>query len=150
MKKQSDLIGYCGLFCGDCYAYKGILADLSRDLRKELRQSKFKETAAEMAKIPYFKSLENFHQCYEVLGTLVRFRCKKACRGGGGDPNCKIRKCCIKKNLKGCWECSEFNSCKKLDFLKTLHGQANIKNLKNIKKNGVDKFLKGKKHWYSK
>ena len=38
-------IAYCGLYCGDCFGYKQKIADLARDLRKELRQSKFAKTA---------------------------------------------------------------------------------------------------------
>ena len=38
---DKDLIAYCGLYCGDCFAHRGKIADLARDLRKELRQAKF-------------------------------------------------------------------------------------------------------------
>ena len=44
MNEQKELIAYCGLYCGDCFAYQGKIADLARDLRKELRQSKFDKT----------------------------------------------------------------------------------------------------------
>ena len=96
---EKDLIAYCGLYCGDCFAHKGLVADLARDLRKELRQSKFDKTAESLSTISFFKVFENYGQCYEVLGALVRFRCKNACRGGGGPPFCKMRKCCQKKGI---------------------------------------------------
>ncbi|HJH27981.1 MAG TPA: hypothetical protein C5S37_14745 [Methanophagales archaeon] len=51
---------------------------------------------------------ENYGQCYEVLGALVKFRCKNACRDGGGPPFCKIRKCSQRRGIEGCWECDEF------------------------------------------
>jgi hypothetical protein len=73
-----------------------------------------------------------------------------ACKGGGDPPFCKMRKCCQKKSIEGCWECGEFETCEKLDFLKANHGDAHIKNLRIIKKKGIDEFLKGKKHWYVK
>ena len=78
---------------------------------------------------------------------MVRLRCQKACKGDGGNPFCKIRKCCQKKECEGCWECEEFETCEKLDFLNSIHGDAHIKNLKKIKKQGIDKFLEGKKYW---
>lgn len=143
MIEEKDLIAYCGLYCGDCFGYKGKIADLARDLRKELRQAKF-DRAAEG--IP-FKEFKHYKECYEVLGAMVRLRCKNACRGGGGNPFCKIRKCCQKKGIEGCWECEEFETCKKLDFLKLIHGDAHIKNLRKIKKQGIVKFLEGKKYW---
>ena len=140
-KEDKNLIAYCGLFCGDCFGYKGKIADLARDLRKELRESKFDK----LAKGIPFKEFKNYNECYEVLGAMVRLRCKSACRKGGGNPFCKIRKCCQKKNIEGCWECDEFESCEKLDSLKQGHGDAHIKNLMRIKKKGVDEFLKGNK-----
>ena len=84
------------------------------------------------------------------MGVLVRLRCTNACRGGGGNPFCKIRKCCQKEGIEGCWECNDFEKCEKLDSLKVNHGDAHIKNLTIIKKKGIDKFLKGKKYWLSK
>ena len=144
-KKEKKLIAYCGLYCGDCFGYKGKIADLARDLRKELRQEKFDII---VKGIP-FKAFKNYKECYEVLGALVRLRCKNASRGGGGNPFYKIRKCCQEKGIDGCWECKEFEKCKKLDFLKTNHGNAHIKNLRKLTKKGIQDFLKGKTYWYS-
>jgi len=146
MAVDGDLIAYCGLYCGDCFGYKGKVADLARDLRKELRQAKFEE---DVKGIP-FKEFQHYNECYEVLGAMVRLRCKRAYRGGGGNPFCKIRKCYQTKGVEGCWECGDFETCGKLDFLKVNHGDAHIKNLRKIKKQGIDEFLKGKKCWYSK
>ncbi len=141
--EDKNLIAYCGLYCGDCFGYKGKVADLARDLRKELRQAKFDRVAEG---IP-FEEFKHYKECYETLGALVRLRCKNACKGGGGPPFCKMRKCCRKKGIEGCWECDEFETCEKLDFLKPTHGDAHLKNLGNIRKQGVDKFLEGKKYW---
>ena len=142
-EKSECLIGYCGLYCGDCFSYQGKIADLSRDLRKELRKAKFYRIAGG---IP-FKEFQHYDQCYEVLGAMVRLRCKSACRGGGGNPFCSIRKCCIKKEIDGCWECDDIETCKKLDSLSEGHKDAHRKNLRIIKKKGIDEFLKGKKYW---
>ena len=134
------MVAYCGLYCGDCFSFKGKVADLARDLRKELRESKFDKVAEG---IP-FKEFKHYAECYEVLGAMVRLRCKSGCRNGGGNPFCSIR------NVEGCWECEELETCKKLDFLKVNHGDAHLKNLRKIKTHGIDEFLKGKKYWYSK
>ena len=147
MAGNKNLIAYCGLYCGDCVSYRGKVADLARDLRKELRAAKFHNTAEVLAAVPFFQALKNYNECYEVLGALVKFRCKKTCRSGGGPPFCKMRKCCQKKGIEGCWECAEFETCEKLDFLKTGHGEAHLKNLRTLKKKGVDAFLVGTKYW---
>lgn len=40
-------------------------------------------------------------------------------------------------NLNGCWECKDFEVCRKLDFLKLFHGGSIINNLKEIKKREI-------------
>ncbi|OGO23115.1 MAG: hypothetical protein A2Z28_01825 [Chloroflexi bacterium RBG_16_51_9] len=147
MPEGKDLITYCGLYCGDCYRYKGRIADLARDLRKELRQEKFDMIAETMSENSFFAAFKNYPQCYELLGEMVKFRCKRTCRGGGGSPVCKIRACCQKKSINGCWQCEEFEVCKKLDFLKPFHENAHMKNLRMLKDDGIDSYLAGKRYW---
>ncbi len=147
MADDKELVACCGLYCGDCFIYQGKIADLARDLRKELRKARFDNQAELMSQEPFFTVLKNYQQCYEVLGALVKFRCKRACRGGGGPPFCKIRKCCQKKGISGCWQCDGFETCNKLDSLKPFHGDAQLTNLKILKKAGVDSFLKCKRYW---
>ncbi len=142
-----ELIAYCGLYCGDCYRHKGRLADLARDLRKELRQEKFDKTAEILAGNAFFKVFKNYQQCYEVLGEIVKLRCKRSCRGGGGPPVCMIRQCCRNKNIEGCWLCDDSETCKKLDFLEPYHDDAHVKNLNLLKKAGIDNFINGKRYW---
>jgi len=141
--KDKNLVAYCGLYCGDCFGYKGKVADLARDLRKELRQAKFNRVAEG---IP-FKEFRHYKECYEVLGAMVRLRCRKTCRSGGGPPFCKMRTCCQQKGIEGCWQCDEFEACNELDFLKPIHGDANLRNLRKLNKQGVVSFLEGKKYW---
>lgn len=142
---EISLVGYCGLYCGDCFNYKGEIADLARDLRKKLRESKFDAVSRGLAK--YFKDFTNYEQCYQVLGAMVRLRCKRSCKNGGGNPSCKVRSCCQKKAICGCWECTEYEICTKFGFLKPIHGDAILKNLKVIEEHGVEVFLKGKRYF---
>lgn len=144
-KEEESLVAYCGLYCGDCANHKGKIADLARDLRKELRLAKMKRIAKGLSK--YFKQFKNYDQYYEFLGMMVRFRCKRTCRNLGGPPHCKIRMCCQKKDIEGCWLCEEFELCKKLDFLRALHADGHMKNIRIIKKKGLAEFLKGKRYW---
>jgi len=147
--EDTKLIAYCGLYCNDCHAYNGRIPDLARDLRKELREAKYDKFAGFMSTIPFGKDFESYEKCYKVLGAMVKFRCRRGCRNGGGDPRCKIRICVQRKKIDGCWECNDFKDCKKLDFLRHVHGDAHIKNLRKIKKNGKKEFTKGKTLWYN-
>ena len=97
---------------------------------------------------PFFKEYEKYDDCYRVLGAMVKMRCGKTCRNGGGNPTCKIRNCAKKKKMNGCWECNEFEKCEKLQFLNANHGVAHIKNLRILKKKGIEEFEKGEKYWY--
>jgi hypothetical protein len=78
---------------------------------------------------------------------MVKFRCRRGCRAGGGNPQCKIRNCVRKKGLEGCWECSEFEECKKLDFLCGVHDDAHLKNLRILARKGPEEFVEGKRNW---
>ncbi len=144
-KQETSLIGYCGLYCGDCFNYKGEIADLARDLRERLRKAKFGLASQGLTK--YFKDFQNYDECYQVLGAMARLRCKRGCRNGGGNPSCKVRICCQKKSIVGCWECEEFDTCSRPDFLKPIHGDANLRNLRTIRKLGVDNFLKRERYF---
>lgn len=147
MSEQESLVAYCGLCCGDCHGYRGKIPDLARDLRKELRASHYEKFARGISEQGFGKAFKDYDTCYEVLGAMVKFRCKKGCKNGGGPPFCKIRSCCQKKGVEGCWECSEYETCDALDFLTVVHDDAHIKNLNIIKKKGTTGFLNGKRHW---
>jgi len=147
MDEKESLITYCGLCCLDCHGFTGKIPDLARDLRKELRAYKYDKFAHSLANQSFSKAFKDYDTCYAVLGAMVKFRCKKGCKNGGGAPFCKIRTCCQKKGFEGCWECTEFQICTKLDFLKPVHDDAHIKNLKIITKKGTKNFIKGKRNW---
>ena len=141
------LIGYCGIYCGSCHAHIGKIPNLAKDLRTELRKTKYAKFAKALSTYPMGNDFEYFEESYRVLGTMMRFRCQKGCRAGGGSKDCQIRHCCQRKEIDGCWECPEFEECGKLDVLFPVHGDAHLKNLRKIKRKGQEEFVKGKKSW---
>jgi hypothetical protein len=145
--EKSEYVSYCGLFCPDCPLFAGIVSDLVRDLRKELRRVEYDKFAKYVCKFSVGKELEKFKECYSVLGTLMKFRCEKGCRLGGGAENCQIRHCNQEQNLDGCWQCKKYKYCTKLDTLNALHGNAHRKNLEIIEKVGISEFINGNKGW---
>lgn len=132
MSETENTFAYCGLDCADCFNQKGKIADLARDLRKKLREEDFAQASVGLAK--YFKEFADYEKCYAVLGAMVRLRCKRGCRDGGGNPRCRPRACCQKKGIPGCWEYAEFETCAKLDFLKPIHGDEHLRNMRELKK----------------
>jgi hypothetical protein len=147
---DEHLIAFCGLYCGDCHGFTGIIPDLARDLRKELRRMRYDKFAAFISRYNFGKDFKNYDACYEVLGAMVKFRCRKGCRAGGGSPFCKIRKCAQNKAIEGCWVCEELKECDKLGFLNPVHGDAHYQNLRTIARKGTEDFVKGKRLWYRK
>ena len=142
---SAALVGYCGLYCGECVNYQGEIADLARDLRKKLRAAEFSRVAKGLTK--FLKEFQDYETCYAVLGAMVRLRCGRACKKGGGNPYCRVRLCCQEKSYAGCWECDEFETCGKPDFLKAIHADACLKNIRAIRRKGMTAFLKGEKRW---
>lgn len=143
-KDNMKMAAYCGLFCGTCKFNEGTIPDLARDLRKELRSVRF-DKAAEV--IPFINA-EDYERCYEVLGMMVKLRCK-GCKVSSRSQYCNIAKCAEKKGYDGCWECSDFQVCDKLDFLEPVHGDAHKKNMRKINRVGVDRWVKEGPEWYS-
>lgn len=143
MAKKTELIGYCGLYCHDCPSYTQKVADLAGDLRKQLRRDKFDKYADVIAKAPKLKAFENYKECIELLKAMTTIRCK-GCKAGGWDSTCKIRKCVMKKKLKGCWQCDIFESCETLKVLEDGEMNIHLKNLRQIKRVGPAAFVKSK------
>ena len=44
MKARKDLLAYCGLYCGDCLGYTGVIADAAKNLMMVLKKYKFDRT----------------------------------------------------------------------------------------------------------
>jgi len=148
MAKKTDLISYCGIYCGTCPAYTQSLANMATDLRKELRRTKCDKAAPGLAKIPAFGAFKHYQKFCELLGTMMKMRCKKPCRTGGGSPECRIRICVKTKDLSGCWQCDSFTTCKTLSTLEEFGDvdKTYLKNLRKIKRQGTTAFAKAQRH----
>lgn len=142
--EQERMAAYCGLYCEDCAFHTGAIPDLARDLRKELRKTRFDK----VAEVIPFLDADDYKRTYDFLGSLVKLRCK-GCKVSSRSQFCHIAQCAVKKGYEGCWECADFAGCSKLDFLAPVHGDAHIKNLRKIKKSGVKSWVEGGPLWYA-
>ena len=123
-ERTLEFTGYCGLNCAECFSYKKTVSEAAKALRRELHTVKLKDFWTE---IPFLGEYENFKRS---LDGLAKLRCTKACRAGGGNPWCKMRACCIKKQVAGCWECDDFETCNRIV-------ERHKKELRKIKKAGI-------------
>jgi hypothetical protein len=145
MNAKTDLIAYCGLYCGSCPGYTQIPANLAKNLKKELAKGKFEKVSDFLAKMPAFEGFKYYKQGIELLKSIEKLRCK-GCRKGGGSPDCKIRICAKKIKFNGCWKCEKYEDCDKLVMLNEDNQKTYLKNLRKIKKLGPEKFVKNKIH----
>ena len=151
VEPNRDLITYCGLYCGDCPAHKGRIADRACELREELEAEEYARAADFFASGLQMSVYGKYGDFTEVLGMLENSRCAAVCRSRD-DQNCEIAPCCREKEYEGCWECGEFEDCGKLrhEFFEKLHLDGHIENLREMRENGVEGFLAGKRLWMGK
>lgn len=117
-------IAYCGLYCPKCYKMK--IAASAKQLLDELGSAQNKGA----------KFLHESPDIKPILEKLITLECKKFCREGGGKSTvCSIKACCVEHKIIGCWECLDFDSCKKLK-------PQFISNNNKIRKFGIEKYIK--------
>lgn len=75
--RQRELI-FQRLDRSDCHGYNGKIPDLARDLRKELRATRYDKFTDFISKYSFGKELANYEECYKVLGAMEKFRLEKA------------------------------------------------------------------------
>ena len=123
--KGDDLIAYCGLDCGRCFSYTKTVSEAAKQLRRTMRAEKIKQV---WPTIPFLGDYNAFKKHLDALAAL---RCR-GCLEGGGNPFCKIRKCCLKRGYGSCAQCDDFERCEKLAFLEPGHGDVHLKKLRKI------------------
>jgi superfamily II helicase len=146
MKKEKELLAYCGLYCGDCGGYSGEIAESAKNLNRALKKYKFNRTAKSL----FSKELKEYDKFSKMLEFMTNMTCPTICRERkDGETTCEIKKCCRKKWFYACYECDIFETCEKLKSLEDLHKDACVKNLKNIKEIGIETWLKTcKRYWF--
>lgn len=147
-KKQmkKDLLAYCGIYCGDCLGYTGVIADAAEDFKGVLEKYEFEKSAK--AILP--DQLKDYEKIFDKIVFMTGLRCPIACRERtDNNADCEIRKCCQVKGFFACYECNDFKNCEKLKAMEELHYEAMIKNLKEIREMGLEEWIKkGKAHHY--
>jgi len=146
--KEKDLTAYCGLYCGDCLRYQSKASDLATHLLQELESQRFSEYAK--VKREHIKEFDDYGLLIFLLQAIAELKCETPCRlgGDGCDGSCEIITCIQEKSYEGCWKCGDFASCNKLDFLKPMHGDAPVENLRKIKEFGIDSWAKHRAKCY--
>ena len=154
MIKEIELIGYCGLYCGDCIRYRSRASDLAKELLCELHNTEFSKYAAikssSVNQLDAVKKFEHYGECCEVLEAMVVLQCSSPCRIGRGCAtfSCGILACCREKGFDGCWQCDDFEGCHRFESLRAIHGDSPRQNLRTINKFGLDKWVEHRHNCY--
>lgn len=131
-EKESELIAYCGIYCRLCDYYTGRIRDSVKDLLEIVKSHSELKLFADTAKAFDF---ENFVKGLEWLSNETA-PCIGGCRGGGGWADCPLRKCCIEKGLRFCFECEKF-PC---DVVEQYRNRVEL--LNEIKKLGPENWIR--------
>jgi len=131
-EKESELVAYCGEYCRLCDYYTGRIRDSARHLLEIVEKHSEFKIFAETSKAFNF---EEFVKGVKWLSTEMS-PCVGGCRGGGGWGECSLRKCCIKKGLRFCFECESF-PC---DVVKGYRNRVEL--LSEIKELGVENWIR--------
>ncbi|MEW6359985.1 MAG: DUF3795 domain-containing protein [Planctomycetota bacterium] len=147
--EEWDEVAYCGLFCGNCIIRKGAIKRLAANLMEQVDRPEFRKLAQGLPKLKpeVFAALKKYEDACRFLAALGHLDCETSCRKGGGTTGCRVRECCQAKQLDGCWQCADFESCRTLRWLQPVHADAHIRNLRAISDLGMNKFLAGDKLW---
>lgn len=147
-EEKNSLITYCGLYCGDCPYGSGEIVNHAANLLDTMNKWSFSRVSAGLAKMfERYKALSDYDTFIKVLHSMMQLTCDATCKEDGGLKTCDIRNCCRDRGLEGCWQCQTFETCSTLSWLKPVHDTSHIKNLRIIKDQGPEQFIKGKKHW---
>lgn len=140
---ETALTTYCGIYCGDCPRYQARFPDLAAALLEELAGIHF----SEFAKI---FGLKEYDAVISFLKRISGLKCATTCREGqdGSNGLCQAKQCAQAKAFDGCWECDDFETCSKLEFLKPFCGDAPIQNLRIIKQYGLGNWAPHRKKQY--
>lgn len=145
---SKDLTAYCGYYCGDCYRFQNKIMTLAGQLAHEIENSEFDKYVRMKHKITAgnihdISSYDHFKTFLSVIEKITRQECKSPCRAGsdGCEGACPVKICVKGREIEGCWECDEAESCVKADFLKPIWGKALSQNIKQIKKHGIDSWV---------
>lgn len=147
MPDKKQLLAYCGMYCGDCLGFTGVIADAAAEFKKVLDKYEFRKSAESI--LP--EQLPDFGKFEERLAFMTGLRCPQVCRERQDDTvQCEIRKCCIDYGYFACYECEKLETCDKLSLIYCeLHYESWMKNLKAIRSLGLDAWLEsGPRHHY--
>lgn len=143
MKNEPEVInqlGYCGLWCGGCFAYsQGAIRSHAKALQDAL--GNFGPYARRFVGLLNEPRFEDYDTFASFLGLLTEGKCNgcrvEQCKLYDG---CKVKDCVKEKGVDFCFQCSSF-PCSDTGFDENLHKRW-IDINKRISETGAEQYLK--------
>ncbi len=154
MPDDSRLTSYCGLYCKDCIPSKTEFYAVADRLQGLLEELQFVKYAGLKAGQTYWaeanSAFKHYPEFLAVLQAIRDLECPSICREGGGykGDRCEIKKCAVAKGFDGCWQCSDYQSCRLLEPMKSFHPYLE-EHLALIKTEGMENWSKKRKGHYT-
>lgn len=108
-----DVVGPCGIKCGECAMGNGTMRGTAIDLSNYLRMY---DVASWASAIPGGDAID-FKQLEQGLIWVQSSMKCPGCLSGGGSTECPIRICSKEKGHASCSQCSSLRPCTKFDWL---------------------------------
>ena len=134
--ERTELVAYCGLYCGACAIKNGQIRDTAKALQQMLKAYGYAQWAPMMAE--FVPATKHYPEFEGVLAWLMAQDCE-GCLAGGGNPACAIRICAREKGFAGCWECAEV-ACEKLPEIDQGYPDV-VESRQRIREVGLDAWL---------
>jgi hypothetical protein len=158
---DSKYVCPCGLVCADCLFYKKEFFEAANQLQRLIAEYRFdvfygmlsrQEVAERIAthlggETADFRDLfavfEKMPDFLQVLEGVVKVQCSQTCRESGGctigglTRTCAVVGCVAEKDLEGCWQCAEHETCAKLSFQRASYGETIRGNFETLKAGGT-------------
>ena len=147
MGGEAELVTYCGIYCGDCLGYTGVIADAADEFLDVLDRHKFYLNAKNM----FPAQLSDYDSLVDMLLFMTELRCHKTCRERTDEEaRCAVMDCCKSRGYFSCHECNDFEHCEILaSSLGGLHLEASLRNLREMRDMGLEAWIReGIRHHY--
>jgi len=142
---DSRYTAYCGLCCLDCIPSDSEFFELIDGFEDKLDELQFGQYV--LLKYQSHGMLGDYPEFMKTLAKIKSLKCSKPCRLGGGNADCRVRKCATSNGYEGCWACDGRAECGLLNELREFHPNLDY-HLDIIAENGMHKWMDKRKAHY--
>jgi len=108
--KKYNLVAPCGDYCGGCGQYNGLIGETAKQMKEFANLYGFEFRS---------KGVFDFKQFLNGLDWFIENAGCPSCQQGGGPSWCEVKRCCLERGLRMCFDCEEFQCSKFKEYADT-------------------------------